>query len=74
VDSFAILKRNEKTGNEVQRILGLPNNNWSDVQIAFGTDEIATAKVTLLLTGDQLNELAIIAFHRNPMGSCSDDS
>jgi hypothetical protein len=67
MDSFAVIKRNHDTANKVQWILGLLDDHWTDVQVAFGTDEVATAKVTLLLTGDQLRALAAVAFQRNAL-------
>jgi len=55
------LRRNRATAAEVERILGLPNGNWSDVEIEFGLDEPAIAKVSLWITAEQLTALAQLA-------------
>ena len=55
--NVAILRRDERTARLVEQTLGLPGPNWSNVEITFGTDELATATVTLLISQDQLHAL-----------------
>jgi hypothetical protein len=56
-----LFHRNPTTAREVERILRLPDDSWTEVHVAFGNDEPATVTVTLLVTGEQLVELAILA-------------
>lgn len=58
IPGIAVMHRNRETGEAVKRILGLPNDAWTDVSIQFSTDDIATATVTFLLTTDQVKDLA----------------
>jgi hypothetical protein len=55
--AVAFLPRNPATARTIEAILGLPGPNWSDVQVEFGLDETATAKVTLLISKEQLHQL-----------------
>lgn len=56
-----VLRRNKETATRCEEILGLPNGRWSDVQIEFGTDNVAMASVRLFLTPWQLVALAELA-------------
>lgn len=51
------LKRDPATGEVVTAILGLPNLYWTELEVSFGVDEFATAKVTLVIDKDQLMAL-----------------
>lgn len=55
------LRRNRATAARVEEILRLPDSNWTDVQIEFGTDSIAHARVGLIISGEQLRALAVLA-------------
>lgn len=55
--AFAVLKRNPETAAAIQRILGLPDDRWSDIQITLTLDGVATATVDLLLSPQQLVDL-----------------
>ncbi len=59
--SAALLNRDSATADEVQRIMGLPDDRWSEINVSFSTEEFATATVTFLLTGEQLVALAQLA-------------
>lgn len=59
--SAALLNRDSATADEVQRIMGLPDDRWSEINISFSTEEFGTATVTFLLTGEQLVALAQLA-------------
>lgn len=55
----AIIKRNPETALAVERILDLPKSGqWTDIEVEFGHDKFATARVTLILTREQAVELA----------------
>lgn len=56
--TIGFLRRDRATAQGVQRILGLPNGMWEDVQVAFATDGTATATVRLLISRDQAISLA----------------
>lgn len=58
MNAAAILRRNPTTATRVREILGLPNDAWDNLNVAFGHGEIATATVTLLLTRAQIVALA----------------
>ena len=64
----ALLRRNVTVAAEVTRILGLPDLNWTEVQVHFGIDEPAIAQVGVLLTPQQLVALATLAA-TDPIGS-----
>ena len=59
--AVAFLPRNPQTARIIETVLGLPGPNWSDVEIHFGLDEAATAKVTFLITKEQLHLLVAAA-------------
>jgi hypothetical protein len=61
-----MLRRNPETAAEIERILHLPVGAWSDLQIECVLDELATARVTFLLTADQFAALAQLAAGRPP--------
>lgn len=73
MSTFSILDRNPETADRVQEILGLPDEAWSEVQISFGTEEFATAKVTLLLRSEQLTALAELAAHEAQNSCVAED-
>jgi len=58
---FALLRRDPETAEAVQKVMGLPDDRWSGIEITFGTEEIGEAKVTFILTPEQLASLALIA-------------
>lgn len=58
VKRTAFLKRTALSEERVRTILGLPDDGWNDLQVEFGHDGIATARVSLLLSKDQLLALA----------------
>jgi hypothetical protein len=52
------MKRDSRTANEVEAALGMPSWwEWTDVEVSFATDEMATATVTLLISKQQLLDL-----------------
>jgi hypothetical protein len=55
--SAVFLKREPNTAWRVTEILGLPDENWSEIEVQFGLDQPATATVTLLITKEQLRQL-----------------
>ena len=59
--SVVVIRRNTHDAEACTRILGLPDLAWSDVQVEFGTDCIAIARVGIILTPEQLIALATIA-------------
>lgn len=58
---LAFMRRGPLIGAQVRAILGLPNDDWCDLEVEFGLDDVARAKVTLLLTPEQLASLASLA-------------
>ncbi len=67
LDQVAILRRNRATAAECERILDLPpNGRWTDVQIEFGTDNVAVARVGIILSPEQLGALAQLAASASP--------
>ena len=72
MESFAVIRQGYDDAHRVQKILNLPDEAWSDIKVKFGLDEVATAEVTFLLTGDQLQALASIAWKRNTAFDCVD--
>lgn len=56
-ESFVMLRRKREHAAEIERILGLPNDRWLDVEIKLTLDEIAVANVTLMLSPEQFKEL-----------------
>ena len=63
--SVVVLRRNSAHADACTRILGLPDLAWTDVQVEFGTDNIAIARVGIVLTPDQLVALATVAAGRH---------
>ncbi len=61
MNSFSLIRRNPTSAAQVQEILGLPDDRWSELKIEFGLDLIGTAEVTFLLTGEQTVALAQLA-------------
>jgi hypothetical protein len=55
--NVAVLKRNPATARVVEEALQLPGPNWSTVEVEFGSDSSATAKVTFLVSKEQLHLL-----------------
>lgn len=62
--SVSLLKSNPETAARVKEIMGLPNDNWSDIQIQFGLNEFAEVRVTFIPTGEQVHALAWLAIHQ----------
>jgi hypothetical protein len=64
--SITMLRRNPAHANRCTEILGLPNLDWTDVQVEFGTDNFAIARVGIILTSEQLVALATLATEACP--------
>lgn len=56
-----MIRRTPAIAARVRAILGLPDDAWNDLTVAFGHDQVASATVTLFLTTEQLIALADIA-------------
>jgi hypothetical protein len=61
----AYLRRTPATAARVREILGLPNDAWNDVDISFGNDGVAQARISLFLTPDQVVQLAVLTGGRH---------
>jgi len=64
--NIVMLRRNPAHAARCTEILGLPDEAWTDVQIEFGTDNLAIARVGIVLRPDQLVALATLAAEAYP--------
>lgn len=55
---MSIIRRNKATAEWIQKILRLPDERWSGIRVTFGHDGDAIASVDLIITADQLAQLA----------------
>lgn len=55
---IAVLRRTAETAKAVEDALEIHGLSWSTVEVAFSSDEPAEAKVTLIISRDQLVALA----------------
>lgn len=57
----AMIHRNPKTAAAVCEVLGISHYEWTDLVVEFGHETFGVARLSILLTPDQLVRMAGIA-------------